>query len=225
MDSHTLRTRPRRRNYVGQTFGRWTVIAPGSGRTWICRCSCGQEKEVHHNALRSGNSRSCGCLRRETDEARSNRATRNHVVHKLEYQSWFAMIQRCTNPKNKGYARYGGRGIKVCERWKTFTTFLADVGPRPTPQHTIDRFPDKDGDYEPSNVRWATPTEQANNKDATRILTVDGVSMSIAQWAKKTGISRATIQSRLYVGASNSEALSREDFRFKSQRMLQMTSE
>jgi hypothetical protein len=119
-----------------------------------------------------------------------------------EYLSWCSMRDRCRRPKCKSFARYGGRGIKVCERWNDFANFLADMGKRPSPQHSIDRI-DNDGDYEPGNCRWSARLEQARNtritKDAKR-LEHDGRVQTISEWAEQLGISRSSIKLRLRNG-------------------------
>lgn len=114
-----------------------------------------------------------------------------------EYRAWFAMIARCENPKNDRYARYGGRGIKVCDAWHTFENFLSDVGRAPSEKHQIDRYPNNDGDYEPGNCRWATAQEQANRRSNNRFIEYNGETLTVAQWARRVGISRCAMQSRI----------------------------
>lgn len=106
-----------------------------------------------------------------------------------EYRAWRNMRDRCYNPNIHNYFRYGGRGIVVCERWlNSFNDFLSDMGLRPSPNHTIDRFPNNDGNYEPTNCAWRTPKEQANNRSSNTIITHNGISRTISEWAGSFGI-------------------------------------
>jgi hypothetical protein len=153
----------------GERFGMLTVIGEakkiGQYRALNLRCDCGRTAIVRLNNLRRTvwPVRSCGCQQdRARDELGDNR--RKHGRSKTTmYMTWGSMKSRCENPKNRSYSDYGGRGIKVCQRWHLFENFLADMGERPTDKHQLDRI-ENDGNYEPGNVRWATRREQVRNR-------------------------------------------------------------
>lgn len=128
-------------------------------------CVCGGERVALLGDVKRGRTRSCGCLKAETSVGVPPRHGHS-AGYKVsaEYRAWTAMRTRCRNPRSASYHNYGGRGIKVCERWDLFDNFLADMGLKPSPQHSLDRFPNNDGNYEPGNCRWATNYEQQNNK-------------------------------------------------------------
>ena len=137
-----------------------------------CRCDCGARKIIRCCSLKNGITSSCGCLASERiakANYRHGEATRANGPSP-EWRVWRSMTQRCTDPKHKSWKDYGGRGITVCDRWKSFEFFLADMGRRPSPTHQIDRI-NNDAGYCPTNCRWATPSEQAKNRRERKRLT------------------------------------------------------
>lgn len=202
--------------YTGKRYGRLTAVfelvarSKYGRRQFLCQCECGECPVVLAENLSSGHTESCGCLAKERTSL--DRRTHGHSYAKEkkqtpEYKSWSGMLQRCTNPKSSRYDRYGGRGITVCERWQRFENFLADMGERP-PSHSLDRI-DPQGNYEPKNCRWADDFTQQNNRSNNRILTVNGESLTVGQWAKKSGIRLVVICLRLRKGWTSQEAVSR----------------
>jgi hypothetical protein len=161
---------------TGCVFSRWTVVSyAGAGKSraseWLCRCECGKEKTVAGSNLRREKSRSCGCLSIELAKERRlkniDRFTGARLTHGMfntpTWRSWASMIQRCTNPARENYRYYGGRGIKVCDRWRrSFESFLADMGERPDGL-TLERL-ENDGNYQPDNCVWASKSAQALNR-------------------------------------------------------------
>lgn len=150
---------------TGKTFGRWTVLKRAENRGnhvyWICKCECGSERPVTSDRLRRNISKSCGCWQKE--KAKQLKTT--HGKHSTpEYRVWIDIKTRCNNSNHKHYNHYGGRGIRVCERWmNNFENFLTDIGERPSPDHTIERI-NVNGDYEPYNCKWETWLGQSQNR-------------------------------------------------------------
>jgi len=150
---------------VGKRYGRLTVVHYCGGSQWACLCDCGNKTVAPGSSLYSGRSTSCTCARNE----RVALLKKSHGLHDLpEYKIWKGINSRCEIPSASGYKNYGGRGISVCERWRhDFACFLADVGRRPAPNLSLDRI-NNNGNYEPSNCRWATRTQQNQNRRNTK---------------------------------------------------------
>lgn len=196
-------------DHVGQKFGRLTVIEPtalrdGAGSIkWRCLCDCGKEAVVSGRNLRSGESRSCGCLFLEVAAEKGRRlmGATHGKTGTPTYTVWVGMKQRCLNADDPKWGDYGGRGIKVCDRWRdSFTNFLADMGEKPSPQHSLDRWPDVNGDYEPSNCRWATQYQQQNNRRNNRMVMCDGALMTASEAARRHGLSPSLVHERMSRG-------------------------
>ncbi len=186
------------KDLTGRVFGRLTVVGLDVSRTnnkrkfWRCLCTCGEESSVTTGNLESGSVKSCGCLRREILDKST------HGLYKADpslYGIWVKMIERCTKPNSSSYHNYGGRGIKVCDRWLSLENFFSDMHPR-VEGTSLGRI-DNDGDYEPSNCRWETVDQQANNKQTTRRLTYQGRTQSMSQWAKEFHMPVETLFARL----------------------------
>lgn len=196
---------------AGQEFGRLTVIEE-VGRSvdrsveWLCRCTCGQTTLASAANLRRGSKKSCGCLKNELTAAR-NLARRKHGMHGTRiYRIWAAMIKRTTSPNADNYQRYGGRGIQVCDQWRTFENFYADMGPSYGDGLSIDRI-DNDGHYEPGNVRWATPAEQTRNRSVSVWIEWRGHRLICTEWADQLGLGRGALRRRLLRGWPTERAL------------------
>jgi hypothetical protein len=184
---------PAFRDLTGRKFGRLTVVgrAPNNrhGKVcWNCVCEDGNETIVLGASLTSGNTRSCGCLLRESTTSRFTKHGHTAATgwKSPEYQSWQDMKDRCLNPKNKAYKYYGGRGIKVCQQWlDSFEVFLADMGLKPSPQHELDRI-DPDDIYRPGNCQWATEREAAvHTRSAHHISLPDGSIVTCKQFSRE----------------------------------------
>lgn len=198
------------RDLTGQKFGRLFVIERaddfGAGnRKWKCRCDCGNEKEIQDASLYRGLTKSCGCVLRERKGDLHPNKTHGMTGTK-ELRTWRRMHRRCADPKVERFPNYGGRGIKVCERWKLFENFLSDMGLAPGPKHSIERK-DNDGDYTPENCKWGTDEEQRRNTRRTRMLEIDGVKRTMAEWARISFSSPSRIFLRLARGVPEKEAV------------------
>lgn len=188
------------KDLTGKRIGRLTVIRD-SGKDkkgnykWECKCDCGNTTTVTSSHLITGHTRSCGCL-----------LIKHHMWNTRQYQIWRAMLDRCYNPRIKSYKDYGGRGISVCEKWQTFEGFWDDIASGYSKDLTIDRI-NVNGNYEPNNCRWATRRTQGNNRRNNVLLTHEGVTDTITNWARKLGVNANTLISRYHRGYSVEEIL------------------
>ncbi|MBM7049710.1 hypothetical protein [Rhizobium lusitanum] len=195
---------------TGSRFGKLTVTTRADNSAhgkamWNVICDCGTEKAVIGSSMTGGRTTSCGCAASERGEQRLT-----HGMSKSkEYQTWASMIGRCYIESATGYKNYGGRGIKVCDEWRnSFEAFFAHIGVRPSAQHSIDRYPDVDGNYEPGNVRWAISTDQARNKRNNYLVTINEETKTLAEWCESLGLPYGTISSRIRkLGWTPEEAL------------------
>jgi hypothetical protein len=188
-------------NRTGQRYGRLLVtgraddyISPKGKRNvrWQCRCDCGSILEVRSGGLSSGKTKSCGCLQASKAAAR---LTTHGMTGSPEHRAWLLMKRRCFGQFATGYANYGGRGITVAAEWLDFETFLRDMGPKPSPRHSLDRI-DCNGNYCPENCRWATRVEQMRNKRTTAWVTYNGQSLPLIAAAELAGIKPAIVHAR-----------------------------
>lgn len=200
---------------TGQKFGRLFIlrkngVAKNGHTLFLCMCDCGKEKTILGISLRSGKTKSCGCIRQETLVAMNlSRIKHGHLINNRTtkvYQTWNSLIQRCTNPKNPSYTTHGGRNISVCSRWKKFENFLEDMGEPPTDKHQIDRI-DNNGNYCKLNCRWCTSTVNNRNKRNNRRITYNDKTQCLSEWAEEIDICRVTISNRLKRGWSIEKAL------------------
>lgn len=187
--------RPPFQDVAGQRFGMLEALyllgSKNNNIYFRFRCDCGREADIMRSAVTSGRQKSCGCLHPQVHHGHAR---------KPEYRIWVGVLHRCYDPNTRGYTNYGGRGITVCECWrKDVSIFISDMGPRPTPKHSIERI-DNDGDYEPTNCRWATVEEQVKNKRLPRrgrMITHNGKTQNIRSWARETGIHHAALYARI----------------------------
>lgn len=191
-----------------QKFGRLTVLSlidknRWRNTRWLCVCSCGKERVILGKSLRNGDTESCGCLQRERSFLHGHASSNNKSK---TYRSWASMIQRCTNPNNENYHNYGGKGIVVCKRWRSFPNFLEDMGECPLDRHTLGRC-DSDNNYCKDNCRWETWKQQERNTRRNHLITYNGKTQCLSAWAEEFEILPATLRMRLKHGRSIERAL------------------
>lgn len=170
-----------------------------SNQLWVCRCECGRMHICQKSNLTGGRTTSCGCW------SKSGSRSSSGLSRTPTHRTWDHMIQRCTNPNSDGYADYGGRGITVTDRWLSFDSFLSDMGRRPDGT-TIDRIDNTKG-YEPGNCRWATAAQQTRNTRRNRLITYNGKTMCVADWASSIGLTFMALHHRINRGWSIERAL------------------
>lgn len=223
---------------TGQVFGRLTVLTKSAprksgGSDWVCLCACGVEFIAMGSNIRQGHTRSCGCLASENARAmganpafiarRAAKVTKHGHARRSgdspEYAVWLGMKSRCANPTDADYPGWGGRGVKVCERWAlSFEAFFVDMGPRPSLRHSIDRYPNNDGHYEPGNCRWATKLQQGEARRDLLPVIVNGVAYpSRSEACRLFGVSPSVAHMRIEAGIDPSIAVSTPG-RMKSRR-------
>lgn len=170
---------------------------------WLFKCDCGNEKVLDKGKVTGGYTKSCGCLmvkeqKRFVRDATTHGLSGGRKKRRPEYNIWRGIKRRCLKCSDVAYKNYGGRGIKICDRWKdSFKNFWEDMGERPTKKHSIDRI-NNDGDYEPSNCRWATSIEQGRNKRKLRLITIDNTTRCITEWVDHLGLDQQQVNRDLY---------------------------
>lgn len=195
----------------GKRYGRLVGLEYAGGGYWLFQCDCGNIHKANGAQVRIGNIVSCGCYAKEYLKSMSNNLAKHLKYKTPEYKAWQAMKCRCLHPSHPSYMNYGGRGITICERWQqSFENFLADMGQKPTPKHSLDRI-DNDGGYCPENCRWATYKEQHNNTRKNVYLTHDGVTHSIVEWCDIYDIPRDIAYGRYRSGRTFEEIFNKQN--------------
>lgn len=198
------------KDLTGLSFDRWTVLSfshTAKRSFWTARCACGTQRVVEGGALTTGKSRSCGCLHREVSSRVASQPRTHGMKGAPEYYVWTSLKQRCLNPLVKNYAAYGGRGITVCSRWaQSFEAFIADMGERPSPRHSIDRI-DNDGNYEPGNCEWKDFSSQVRNRRSNVVVQYRGQEMVLTDAVRLAGACYSTVHRRMSRGQSFAEAI------------------
>ena len=194
----------------GKTFGRLTVLEHFAGRKWVCLCVCGGLSTPFDSQLTSGKTQSCGCIRKETSALQGGYNRTHGMKGTRPYRIWCGMLNRCRNPNEPDYARYGGAGIRVCRRWHDFGKFWADMARGYAPDLQIDRRDYRKG-YVKSNCRWATPTQQQRNRSSNVWIDTPKGRMVLSQAAEVFGLPYGRLKMRRKMGWSEQEILSQKE--------------
>lgn len=198
---------------TGLRFGRLKVnslVIHKYPQKWSCECDCGKIVVVTSPSLRSGNTKSCGCL---AIELLKGRTIKHGMCNTKEHRAWKDMKARCYNPRSQEYKNYGGRGVKVCESWRdSFEAFFKEIGYAPSPEHSLNRL-DNNGNYESGNVNWATETEQQRNTRRTRLIEYRGETRSMIEWCEFLGLNYKRVRTRIYSGMIVERAFTNEIFK------------
>jgi|ERR1035437_1911857 hypothetical protein len=181
----------KRLKLIGQVFNKLTVVSEhfdnlkSKVTKWLCKCQCGNYIIVQGNNLTNGHTKSCGCYMIEkTKEANTKHGCCGRENTTPEYEAWSSMKSRCNNPNSTKAKNYGLNGITICDRWmNSFENFISDMGERTSPKHSLDRYPNNKGNYEPSNCRWATQKQQQGNRTNNRWIEYNGRNMILQEWA------------------------------------------
>lgn len=216
-------------NFIGTKHNRLTILKEvepifykkGAARRVLCKCDCGKEKVIDFNSIRTGKSKSCGCLNKETSaklHTKHGLAMLSTGVRHPDYCIWMKMKSRCLNPNDKSYKNYGGRGIKVCESWqKSFTSFINDMGWRPNNKYSIERI-DYNKDYCPENCKWVLKSEQSKNCRRVKLIAYNGKEHCLTDLCKLLNLPYSTMRHRVYdLGILFEEAVKYpQNYKFKN---------
>ncbi len=209
---------PRYYDLTGKVFSRLTIISyagkAGKESLWNCRCSCGTEKVIRYNSLMSGSTVSCGCLRREVNRSKGHQGPYKRTQSNFLHRIYMSMKTRCYNEKNPNYARYGAKGVRICQRWlDSFDAFVDDMG-MPSEGHSIDRI-DPHGDYSPENCRWADRFTQSQNQRRTKYHQWKGESLCLTEICRRENVDYFQVYWALIAGKSIEEAVQSANKPFK----------
>lgn len=218
--------RTKAESHIGEKYGRLLISGlcdpiKNEDRVAICLCDCGKEQRTRLAPILAGRVKSCGCLSRELTIDRNISTAKHGMWKSVEFKTWGSMLARCYNANTQKFHLYGGRGITVCDRWRTsFSEFFKDVGMRPSSKHSLDRFPNKDGNYEPENCRWATDEEQNRNRSVNVNVTFNGETMCASEWDAQLGFGHGVTSMRIGRGWTVERALTQKPRRSPSPKVV-----